>query len=264
MHRGQRPRNLRDISHLYISASRKRPESEGGGPPALVLVVSLEAGPLRAWLSAGLGAAFGSAGARVVLLETGPGQPCAGYYFALPPGRYLRPVLDGEAVVEAGTQAGVTAFYSRNPSRLRLPALSGVRETRAGEPHVILVAFDRPAVSEGGGVRRLLDSIRSPSGEAWWRDLPAFILLTSQARDPGTGELPAGFGDLFPAAPVLMVHPGGSGSGAAGRLEDCPLPAGILEGLAMRRPPVSTFFSGLAAEILQRLGSGLKGAADGP
>ena len=40
--------------------------------------------------------------------------------------------------------------------------------------------------------------------------------------------------------------------------------AGILEGLAMRRPPVSTFFSGLAAEILQRLGSGLKGAADGP
>ncbi len=136
MHQGQRPRNLSDISHLYLSASREQGE-ESSGSTALVLLASLEGGPLRAWLSAGLAAAFGSQNAFVTLLDAGRSLPNAGYYFALGPDRYLRPVLDAEAVVEADTGGGVRILCARDTALLKYRG-----DEAAARLRVILIAFE--------------------------------------------------------------------------------------------------------------------------
>ncbi len=255
MHRGHRPRNLRDISHLYLSSSRV-PGEEAAGSTALVVIASLDGGPLRAWLSAGLAAAFGSQNAAVTLLETGPGLPCAGYYFALGPDRYLRPVIEGGVVVEADAGRRIRVFCTRDPALLRHTGIG-----HASGPRVLLFAFDWPGSVGTAGLRGLLDSVPAFEGSGGWEGLPAFLLTVSDCH-PGTAEgILRDFEELFPGGPALALFPGGENAEAAQGIEPCPFPAEMLEGLGRRKPPASVFLSGLAGEILQRLGSRKGGVA---
>ena len=260
MHRGQRPRNLRDISHLYLSSSRE-PGEAAADPGALVMIASLQGGPLRAWLSAGLAAAFGSQNtsesqkAAVTLLETGPGLPSAGYYFALEPGCYLRPAIEPGAVVEANAGRSVEVICARDPVLLRQSDTG-----RVPGPRVFLFAFDWPGSAGSAGLRGMLDSIPALREAGGWEGLPAFLLTLSE-RYPGSAEgILREFEALFPGGPALALFPGEKVIETAQGIEPCPFPPEMLEGLARRKPPASSFLSGLAGEIFQRLGSRKRGA----
>ncbi len=244
MHQGQRPRNLSDISHLYLSASREQ-GGKASGSTAIILLASLEGGPLRAWLSAGLAAAFGSQNVVVTLLDAGRSLPNAGYYFALGPDRYLRPVLDEEAVVEADTGGGIRILCARDPALLRYQG----DESSAGL-RVILIAFDWRGTAAVDGLRSIFDAL--PAG------LPAFLLTVSDCY-PGAAEgILRAFDGIFPGGPAMALFPGGD-EVPVGGIEPCPFPAELLKGLSRRKPPASVFLTGLAGEILQRLGSKKRG-----
>jgi hypothetical protein len=246
MQQGQRPRNLRDISHLYLSTSRGEGVEETG-PSAMVALASIEGGPLRAWLSAGLAAAFVSQGASVKLLDAGRSLPNAGYYFALSPELYLRPVMDEKAVVEADDGGGIRVMSARDPSLLRY----GDDGTGTGL-NVIMIAFEWDGVDFPDGSRRLFDSL--PPG------LPVFLLTVSDCYPVAAEGISRTFREIFPGAPVMALFPSGKEERRGG-LEACPFPAGILTGLSRRMPPVSSFLTGLSGEILQRLASCKRGAA---
>jgi hypothetical protein len=260
MHRGQRPRNLRDISHLYLSSSHVPGEAEAG-PSALVVIASLEGCPLRAWLSSGLAAAFGSQNASVTLLETISGLPCAGYYFALRPDRYLRPVIEPGAVVEANTGGKVGVLCARDPALLRQPGIG-----YAAGPRILLFAFDWPGSTGNAGLRVLLDSVPALKESGGWEGLPAFLLTLSDRYPGATEEILREFDSLFPEGSALALFPGrevpgGEDTEEMRGIEPCPFPVEMLEGLSRRKPPASAFLSGLAGEIFQRLGSRKRGAA---
>jgi hypothetical protein len=246
MHQGNRPRDLRDISHLYLSKKNEKGEAAAGSV-ALVLAASLGGGPLRAWLSSGLAAAFGSQNAEVTLIDTGRSLPNAGYYFALGPDRYLRPVLDASEAVEMEPGRRVRVVCSRDPDLARY--LTG---SPAGGLKVIIVAFEWRGRDAGSVMRSLSDSLSA--------DVPAFLLTLSDSCPGSAGGILSEFRDKFPGGPALALYPGVEGARDGG-IEQCPFPAEMLEGLSRRKPPASTFLTGLAGEILQRLGSRKKGAA---
>jgi hypothetical protein len=247
MHQGNRPRDLRDISHLYLSKKNEKGEAAAGSI-ALVLAASLGGGPLRAWLSSGLAVAFGSQNIAVTLLDTGPGLPNAGYYFALEPDHYLRPVLDEKAVVEIDAGRGVRVLSTRDPDILKNPG-----NGYAGGTRILLIAFEWPGSVGAAGLRGL-PGLRE--------DLSAFLLTVSDYGSAGGEGILRAFEELFPGGPALALFPG-EGKTPAGSIEPCPFPVEMLEGLSRRKPPVSTFLTGLAGEILQRLGSRKKGAVRG-
>lgn len=248
MHQGNRPRDLGDISHLYLSTSRKKGE-EAQGYTALVLLASLGNGPLRAWLSAGLASAFGAQTASVTLLDAGQSLPNAGYYFALGPERYLRPVLDEGALVETDAGGGVKVLCARDPVLLKYR-----EEGTAAKLRVVMLAFEWQGADFTGGLRDILGSVPT--------DIPAFLLTVSQCYPQGAEGILRSFEDIYPGGPALALFPGGE-EVRDKVIEPCPFPAEMLKGLSRRKPPASPFLSGLAGEIMQRLGSRKRGAADG-
>jgi len=247
MQQGQRPRSLRDISHLYLSTSRER-VGKTRSPAALVALASIEGGPLRAWLSAGLAAAFGAQGASVTLIDAGLSLPNAGYYFALRPELYLRPVLDMGAVVETDDGGALRVVCARDHSLLRY------RDEGSGTgPRVILIAFEWQGDDLPRGLRDIFGSV--PPG------LPVFLLTVSDGYPGADKSILRSMEAVFPGAPVMALFPEGE-EDRGGGMEQCPFPADMLAGLSRRMPPVSTFLTGLAGEILQRLGSRKRGAVD--
>jgi hypothetical protein len=198
-------------------------------------------------MAAGLAASFASPKMPVTLLETGPGLPNAGYYFALTPERYLRPVLDNNAVVEAEAGGSLRILCSRDPS-----VLKSATEPGGTGPRVILMAFDWPGRAGDAKLEDLLGPIHG--------EIPAFLLTVSD-RHPGNIEgLSRQFDALFPGAPALALFPGDKDDRAEG-VEPCPFPEEMMAGLNSRKPPASPFLSGLTGEILQRLGSRKRGSA---
>jgi hypothetical protein len=254
MHQGDRPRKLRDISHLYLSTSNAK-EEKSRSFTALVLLASIGGSPLRAYLASGLTAAFGSHGTAVDLLETGEGQPCAGYYFALDPRVYLRPVIDSNLTVEHQEPGGARILYAKAPSLLRASS-----EAIPHSPRVILLAFDWPESAGSGGLRGVLDAVPALNGEGGWRDYPAFLLKASLSRDRWSNGLSQEFAELFPGGSSLSLFPGGGEDQPGDGAKECPFPADMLEGLSRRSQPSSLFLSGLAGEVLQKLGTRKKGA----
>ncbi len=248
MHQGNRPRDLSDISHLYLSTSRKKGEDTPVST-ALVLLASLGNGPLRAWLAAGLASAFGAQTASVTLLDAGRSLPNAGYYFALGPERYLRPVLDEGEVVETETGGGVKILCARDPALLEYR-----EEGTTAKLRVVMVAFEWQGTDFTGGLRYILESV--PTG------FPAFLLTVSDCYPGGAEGILRAFEDIFPGGPALALFPGEEEVREKG-IDPCPFPAEMLKGLSRRKPPASPFLTGLAGEILQRLGSRKRGAARG-
>ncbi|MDD3642586.1 MAG: hypothetical protein PHQ19_03880 [Candidatus Krumholzibacteria bacterium] len=257
-HQERRPRDLHDISHLFLSSAHSA--AVAAPPHALVALACADDGPWRAFAGAGLARALESAGLDVTLLETGRALPNAGFYFALGPGAYLRPVLDPRAVV-SGPPAGPLRFhYARDPSRLPLPPREGGVPGRA---RIVIFAFSRSAVGTRPAVpsifRDLLSATsgrepQAPDGSDPHGGRVALVTAGPDDPDRYLGAVRGSFEEEFPGAPVLALYgaDGGDDPGAAR--------GAITAGMARRCPPALDLFGGIAASLLQRLARGREAA----
>ena len=242
-HQERRPRDLHDISHLFLSSAA--PAASTACARALVAVAGVGDGPWRAFTAAGLARALAAAGLDVTLLETGRALPNAGYYFALEPAAYLRPVLDPRAVVSGPGDGSIRFHYARDQLRLPLPPREGQVPGRA---RIVLFAFDRSAAGERSAVpARFHDLLCAASeqergsGDAGERTARRVALVTAgpDSDDGYLGRMQRSFEDAFPGAPCFPI-------------QGAEVPAGI----ARRSPPSLELFGGIAAQLLQRLARG--------
>ena len=105
----RRPKNLHDVSHLFLS-HRSRPELRTPSTSGAHIWLVAQSGRInRAHLAAGCSYALAGKGLGVTLLEFDTGLPNVGYYFGLEASRYLRPVLDDEALVTGRLEPGILA-----------------------------------------------------------------------------------------------------------------------------------------------------------
>jgi hypothetical protein len=266
----RRPGSIRDISHLYLS-SITSPRDGEVRRQALVILESLSRNPWRAYLSSGLAAAMESQGAEVTLLEVGGGLPSAGYYFALDPGRYLRPVLEADSIVEAEVGRSINLIHARDPSMFsQSPDISRF----GSSARVNLLAVERSALRDRENLADILGAARilprggvdEPGG---WNDLPVFLLSVSVSPPDDVDAASGKLRSLFPAAPFMHLYPQrfhgeATDRDRVGGVDACPFPEELKGGMARRIPPSSPFLSGLAGEILQKLGSAMrKGSGHG-
>lgn len=95
----RRPRQIRDIAHLYISSRQDLLPS----PSAMILIAGDDRDCLPGFHVANLAAAFAGNGLRVNLFERSTLLPNAGYFMSLPPVSYLPWVeFEGRLEVEFG------------------------------------------------------------------------------------------------------------------------------------------------------------------
>jgi len=259
-HQERRPKDLQDISHLFLSTGVSA--QRAAAPRALAVLACSDSVPWRAFAAAGLARALEAAGMDVTLLEAGRALPNAGFYFALEPSVYLRPVLDPRAVV-SGSPAGSLRFhYARDPGRLPLPPREG---TVPGRARIVLFAFDRTA---GGGepaiparVHDLLCAVSveahaAPDDTARERR----VALVTAGPDPAGAYLDAlrkRFEEAFPGIPALRMQ-GEPSTGAPGKPDGSggtSMPE-VPPHIARRSPPSLELVGGTAAELLQRLARG--------
>lgn len=247
-HQERRPRDLQDISHLYLSSGSA--VADAAPPRAVVCLACAGSGPWRAFAAAGLARAFEAAGLDVTLLETGRALPNAGFYFALEPSAYLRPVLDPRAIV-SGRPAGSLRFaYARDPSRL-LPPSRG--EGLPGRARIVLFAFDRSVPAPLEGLPPFVGELFPAATVPVSAGAPRRAALVTAGPDDAGGwlaRLRRRFEDAFPGAPVLDLPLDGD-EGTARRSN-----GGYGEGIARRSPPVLDLFGGAASSLLQRLAHG--------
>ena len=247
----RRPRDLRDISHLFLSSAASA--LDAAPRRALVALACADDGPWRAFAAAGLARALEAAGLDVTLLETGRALPNAGFYFALEPSAYLRAVFDPRAIV-SGPPAGQLRFhYARDPSRLPLPPREGGFPGRA---RIVLFAFDRSSAGTRPAVparfHDLLCAVSEQDRAGAAEDgrqgrRVALVSAGPDSADRHLGLMRRRFEETFPGAPVFSLPEGDPPGGPLGAL-----PAGI----ARRSPPALDLFGGLAAALLQRLARG--------
>jgi hypothetical protein len=89
----EKPRNLQDVSHLFLSGGRSRVKRPAQ-VEAVLWLVSIGPGGNRAFLAAGCAAAAAARGVHVTLIEIGRGLPNVGYYLALEPKVYAAVSVD--------------------------------------------------------------------------------------------------------------------------------------------------------------------------
>jgi hypothetical protein len=133
-----KPRNLKDVSHLFLSRG-ERAWQPGGGVEAVLWLVPVGSLNNRAFIASGCAAAAAAKGLRVTLLEIGEGLPNVGYYFSLDPSEYAAPGVDPSRIVAGGTGAG-----------LRFLSCSGIEaldpydpeSITSDSPHLLIIAFE--------------------------------------------------------------------------------------------------------------------------
>jgi hypothetical protein len=148
----EKPRNLQDVSHLFLSRE-KGSVRPGGTVEAVLWLVPLGTGSNRAFMVSGCAAAAAAKGVRVTLLEIGAGLPNIGYYLALDPREYAAAGIDASRLVMGNHGPNL-----RYVSCTRAETLDRYDpEPVAGpSPHLLVIAFDEGiehAVIEGIGRR---------------------------------------------------------------------------------------------------------------
>ncbi|HER43269.1 MAG TPA: hypothetical protein ENO08_02270 [Candidatus Eisenbacteria bacterium] len=135
----EKPRDLHDISHLFLS--RGRSAGPRGAPVEAVLwLVSLGAGGNRAFFAAGFAAAAAAQGVHVTLLEIGGGLPNIGYYLSLGPEEYAASSADPSRLVSGSAGPRLRYLFSAGIERLERhdpPAFA------ADSPRLLVAALDR-------------------------------------------------------------------------------------------------------------------------
>jgi len=135
----EKPRNLHDVSHLFLS----RGGSTTNGTvqaEAVLWLVSLGPGGNRAFLATGCAAAAAAKGVHVTLVEIGRGLPNVGYYLSLEPQVYAAVSVDPSRLLagSAGPRLRYASSAGIDPLDRHDPLSEGTPW-----PRLTIVAFDR-------------------------------------------------------------------------------------------------------------------------
>ncbi|UCF05665.1 MAG: hypothetical protein JSV33_01100 [bacterium] len=209
----------------------------------------------RAPLAAGIGTAFADANLCVTLLEVGAGLPNVGFYFALQPEEYLKPVLDQTSIVEGVAEKSIRFMYARSAG-----ALDGFRP-RFGPPtfpHVILLAVSSSGpVSCVETLRRLCEDVRPlPGTGSLGIDAPDGAVVFGDADSAAEWDCVMQHArKRNPQAALYLVGPPDAGTGGERIDEHLALPRDLTERWGHPMPASGPFFESLTTSILQLISS---------
>ncbi len=240
----RRPKNLHDVSHLFLSNGMKpRPDSPRTAGAHIWLVVQ---GGLvnRAHFAAGCSFALAGKGLGVTLLEFGKGLPNSGYYFGADASRYLRPALDDAAIVTGSIEPDIEFACCRRPESLHGFASVGADN---GFPRIVLAAFELSGAASDSGYIDAVQLQCSRIAERGGGPDAIVVVADSGAVRPIMGLV----GDRFPGKLLFHVLCGTESGGRSGASETYPLPDGIRSSWSVRAAPKDPFFDGLVSNVLQ-------------
>lgn len=240
----RRPKNLRDVSHLFLSHGVKPGLDAPRTAGAHIWLVAQRGLVNRAHFAAGCSFALAAKGLAVTLLEFDRGLPNIGYYFGVDASRYLRPVLDDAVIVSGSIEPGIEFVCCRRPESLH--GFSAVRGD-SDSPNIVLAAFELSgAASDSDHIdavqqqcSRIAGREGGPDAVVVVADAEAVQPIIELVGDRSSGEL------IFH---VLCGTESGRHSGAS---ETYPLPDGIRSSWSARAAPEDPFFDGLVSNVLQ-------------
>jgi hypothetical protein len=262
MHHGNRPRNLQDISHLFLSSAASKKEAGRGTARALIFLTFPAGGPWRAFFSAGFASAMTTLGLDVELIETGRSLPSAAYYFGMNAAGYLDPVIRPDTVVMLQVGPSLGFRYAQNPSLIK-PS-EGMKNL-PGRAKVMLFAFEAERgiefeTSVAGTAAECLGVSMERSGKGFSMGVPAG--LVTYGSPGGRGDIKRvemDFETFFPESPTWRISTEKEKPRPDKKVsiivEHIYIPGGVMDGLARRSPPSSVFFVDIASMMLQRLSS---------
>jgi hypothetical protein len=239
----EKPRNLQDVSHLFLSRG-KSAERRGAAVEAVLWLISLGAGNNRAFISAGCAAAAAGKGVHVTLLEIGGGLPNIGYYFSLDPREYAVVSVDPSRLVtgKAGDYLQYVSCAATGPLERYEPPSCIV-----DAPRLLLVAF------EYGIENRIVEDI----GSRWMPDHGGRPDALCTFGAPGgrieRRTLLDGVRELHREAFLLDL----AGDSAAERNgvadETLTVPERLVSSWFKKLPPEDPFFDDIVSTVLQVL-----------
>lgn len=241
-------RNLRDVSHLFLSEARPA-RSEARTGTACVWLAAADASLNRAHFATGVAAAFARQGMRVSLLEVCGNLPTIGYYFGMESADYLSPALDRASLTSGLWNGAVRYCYSARVSSFR--GYVGKEPDRAA-PHAIVVAFTYPRLRSAApflsalrDVSAVLAGDASPGGCP-----PDATIVAGGAEGAGRiGACVAGMQEAFPRAAGFFAA--NVSVREVGAFERIMLPGDMRRSWARRIPPADPWFDDLTAGLLQ-------------
>lgn len=239
----EKPRNLQDVSHLFLSRE-KRTVSRGGTVEAVLWLVPLGAGSNRAFMASGCAAAAAAKGIRVTLLEIGRGLPNIGYYFSLDPTKYATASVDPSRLV-TGSAGSCLQFVSctRTESLDRYDPQHSTDDL----PHLFIIAF------EGETEYRIIEDI----GRRWMPDHGGLPDAVCAFGGPGA---PIERRALFDSVrkrhrdAFLLDLVNGSAAGKSGEADETlSVPERLVSSWCKRFVPEDPFFDDIVSNVLQVL-----------
>ncbi len=240
----RRPKNLHDVSHLFLSQGRKPEQYSPRTAGAYIWLVTQSGLINRAHFAAGCSIALADKGLGVILIDFDTTLPNVGYYFGLDASRYLRPVLDDCCVVTGSVQPGIEFACCRSPESLR-----GFSSDRAGKdaPSIVLAAFE---LSGAASDSDHIDAVQLQCGRIAGREGgpdAVVAVADAEAAQPIIGLA----SDRSPNEPIFQVVCGAVSGRSPGAYETYPLPDGIRSSWSARSAPKNSFFDGLVSNVLQ-------------
>lgn len=133
-----KPRNLQDVSHLFLSRGKRTGQS-GGRVEAVLWLVSAGRGNNRAFMASGCAAAAAAKGLHATLIEIGEGLPNVGYYFSLGASVYAAPSVDPSRLVTGSVEPYLRFVSCAGAEALDQYDLGMITDD---SPHLLLIAFE--------------------------------------------------------------------------------------------------------------------------
>jgi hypothetical protein len=239
---GRRPKNLHDVSHLFLSRSTGPEERVSNSSGAYVWLISQTGLVNRAHFAAGCSYAISTKGIAVSLLEFDSGLPNVCYYSATDTREYLGPVLAETKILKGRIDPDIEYTCFRNPE-----SLHSHDESDVGSPHVFIVAFE---LSETTSRSEHIDSILQHCSK-----------IASSDRGPDATIIVSDAAALRSFLEVMALEPpddlvfhvlcGDSSHEHSGIAETIPMPTDIRSTWSTRALPKDSFFDGLGSNLLQ-------------
>jgi hypothetical protein len=253
MAQSKSPRQLRDVSHLFLSVAEPAGRDTDRRIEAIVWLAVLSPSLNRAHLAAGAAAAIGRQGITVSLLEVCTNLPNIGYYFAMDPADYIGSTLERSGITSGTWEDNVRFFFTGNPASFRF---ARDRSAPSRSPHVALAAFSHPAdkvdVNFFFDLRKCLADFQEPGDPR--TGIPDSIVVFRQDDGSGHGrKFMEWIRNLFPEAIIFLAEPKSSEDVVCGAAERITLPDDLRSSWTRRMPPGERFFSDLASGLLEVL-----------